>query len=89
MNSDAMIIERIEDVIRCTLNIPERMNALCEDYEKPIEKLYDILLDETIKVIIIRGQGENFCTGSDIKLLGDKMKPDHLSRLMKGVEIDS
>ena len=82
MNSDAMIIERIDDIIRCTLNIPERMNALCEAYEKPIERLYDMLLDDTIKVIIIRGQGGNFCSGPDIKLLGENMKPDHLSILL-------
>ncbi len=59
-----------------TLNRPEKRNAL--NFEMLIrlkEILSDVSKDESIKVVIIRGSGGNFCSGHDLsELLKDPME---------------
>ncbi len=83
MESELLLFEREEGILRCSLNIPHKMNALCPELETPIDDVRRMLRDESIKVIIIRGEGGNFSTGSDIDLLGEKMDPRYLCGIMK------
>lgn len=52
---------------RITLNRPERMNAVTIDLARQLEDaLSELSGDPTVKVIVIRGAGKNFCAGGDV-----------------------
>lgn len=53
-----------------TLNRPKRKNALnAQLMQEVVACLWDMDRDETVKVIIIKGQGNNFCAGADMEEL--------------------
>ncbi|MFZ5571617.1 MAG: enoyl-CoA hydratase/isomerase family protein [Thermodesulfobacteriota bacterium] len=83
MASELLLVEREEGVVRLSLNIPDKMNALCPQLEGPIEDVRVALKEESVKVVVIRGEGGNFSTGSDIDLLGENMEPMYLCGVMK------
>ncbi len=43
------------------------------------------MADDTVSVIVLRAEGDNFCTGSDLDLLGDNLDPAYLCALMKRI----
>lgn len=86
MTVEKFIVERIGKVARCTLNHPEKMNALGPEIGAPmVAAIQDLMADDTAKVIVLRGAGGNFCTGADIALLGDHMDPVFLREVMNRV----
>jgi len=57
-----------------TLNRPEKRNALHPDLVKAMKnQLNESVEDESVKVLIITGEGKDFCAGADLAYL-DKMK---------------
>lgn len=56
-----------------SLNNPDQMNAITT---KMIDSLVEVLsyadFDKTIKVIVLTGNGKNFCAGGDIKAMEEK-----------------
>jgi methylglutaconyl-CoA hydratase len=57
-----------------TLNRPEKRNALHPDLVKQMKnKLSEIEIDTSIKVLIITGEGKAFCAGADLEYL-DKLR---------------
>ena len=51
-----------------TLNRPEKHNALNFDMiGEIVDRLETCQTDETVKVIVVRGAGESFCAGGDLK----------------------
>lgn len=76
MGSDAFIVEKIDGVARCTMNVPEKMNAMGKELVFPmLETLPQVLADDSVKVIVLRGAGGNFTTGGDAGILGDNLDP--------------
>ncbi len=59
-----------------TFNRPEKRNALNSEMLAQLNKiLSDVSKDESIKVVILRGSGGNFCSGHDLsELLKDPME---------------
>lgn len=54
-----------------TLSRPESRNALdWETWECLGSLLDDAAGDDTVRAVILRGQGENFCAGGDVKSMG-------------------
>ena len=52
------------------LNRPEKRNALHPEMVKQLkEKLTEIEKDDSVKVIIIAGEGNSFCAGADLEYL--------------------
>ena len=83
MDSDFFNVELIETVARFSMNTPGNMNALSKHMALPmIDKIRQLLSDDSIRVIVIRGEGGNFCSGSDISILGENMDPAFLSDAM-------
>ena len=83
MSSNGFIVERIGPVARCSMNHPETMNALNLETGGPmVEEINGLVEDESVSVIVLRSTGDNFCTGSDIAMLGDSLDPGFLSGLM-------
>lgn len=86
MPKEPFTVERFGAVARCSMNCPEKMNALSlENGASMIEGIGQLMDDDTVSVIVIRGEGENFCTGADLSLLGDNMDPAPLRDLMNRV----
>jgi enoyl-CoA hydratase/carnithine racemase len=50
-----------------TLNRPERLNAVTTELARELEHaLGELSADPAVAVIVIRGAGENFCSGGDV-----------------------
>jgi enoyl-CoA hydratase/carnithine racemase len=68
MSYETIIVEKIERVARLTLNRPERANALNATMLDEInEALDDIERDTDMRAVVVRGQGEAFSSGFDLK----------------------
>ncbi len=56
-----------------TLNMPEKVNALSRQMIREIiDALTEVSADESIKVIILRASGNNFCAGHDLSQMVDR-----------------
>jgi enoyl-CoA hydratase len=68
MSYNTIIVEKIERVARLTLTRPERANALNAAMLDEINAaLDDVEADKTLRAVIVRGQGEAFSSGFDLK----------------------
>jgi enoyl-CoA hydratase len=55
-----------------SLRRPDKMNAInSEMWETVSELVHRVSKDEKVRVLVLRGEGENFSTGSDLKELGE------------------
>jgi 2-(1,2-epoxy-1,2-dihydrophenyl)acetyl-CoA isomerase len=86
MAGNGFQVERIGAVARCSMNHPEKMNALSLETGEPmVEGVGELLADDTVSVIVLRATGDNFCTGSDLAMLGDHMDPAFLRQVMNRI----
>ena len=86
MTEKVFEVQRIGAVARCSMNCPEKMNALSQATGAPmVEEISKLMGDDTVSVIVLRAEGDNFCTGSDLDLLGDNLDPAYLCALMKRI----
>jgi enoyl-CoA hydratase len=59
-------------ILQISLNRPEQLNALSRDVLERLSQLFnEIKQDNTIKAILLTGEGKGFCAGADIKQLAD------------------
>jgi len=66
-----VLLEKQEEFALITLNRPEAMNALSRQMRREFVAAFkDCKEDETIRVIILTGNGAAFCAGFDLKELG-------------------
>jgi len=69
--SELLLVERDGDLLRLTLNDPNRANALgAEMTDALIEILRHDWRADGVRAILIRGAGKNFCAGADLAALG-------------------
>lgn len=70
-----------EGIATITLNRPEVMNALTFDIYAQLRDLFAALrTDDTVRVVVLAGTGDNFCSGGDVyEIIGELLK-----REMKG-----
>jgi methylglutaconyl-CoA hydratase len=70
-------IDATRGVATITLNRPEKRNALSDVL---IDELADAVAwsdaDERVRVILLRGEGRDFCAGMDLQSLSDMMDAD-------------
>lgn len=61
-----------------TLNRPEVMNALTFEVYAQLRDLFEQLRhDESVRVVVLTGAGDNFCSGGDVhKIIGELLKHD-------------
>lgn len=86
MGTEIFKVEIEDGIARCSMNKPEDMNALSMELGYPmVEGLTSALDDETVRVIVLRGEGGHFCSGADLTLLGDNLDPVFLSQSMQAL----
>lgn len=70
MNNDLVLYTVKERVGYITLNRPEKRNALSFEFVQQIKKVFaHAESDENCKVIVIKGNGDAFCSGADLASL--------------------
>ena len=75
MTFQDIIYEKSEDVATLKLNRPHKLNALTlNSYKEIAQALEDAAQDESIRIIVMTGEGRAFCSGDDVQeifLLGE------------------
>lgn len=76
-----------DGIARITLNRPEKRNALNDEMLAALlGTLEKTATDENVRVVVIRGAGQDFCAGMDISLLSQSANSgvmDHLAMAQK------
>jgi len=67
--SDYVVVDKQNDgIATITLNKPERRNAIDpEMMDTLVDHLQNLDNDDDVQVVILRGQGDHFCAGGDLK----------------------
>jgi len=83
MNSYQKILYQIEHgVARITLNRPEKRNALDPELISELRTaIRDSSQDETVRVVLIRGAGADFCSGADLSGLHERTEAGPLENM--------
>src|SRR2546429_5403838 len=73
-----LLYEGNDGVATITLNRPEVMNALTVEIYAQLRDLFELLrYDDAVRVVIITGAGDSFCSGGDVhKIIGELLKRD-------------
>jgi hypothetical protein len=84
---DPVIVDRVGDTLRITLNRPERRNAYGRELRDALVAALDVaVLDDGIERVVLDGAGPAFCSGGDLDEFGTT--PDlvtaHLVRTRAG-----
>lgn len=63
-----ILVERVDNILRLTLNRPNRLNAITPVMHTELTNLFaDIRRDREAEVVTITGAGRAFCAGADLK----------------------
>jgi enoyl-CoA hydratase/carnithine racemase len=63
-----VLLDIAEGIATVTLNRPRAMNALAEDVMARLQEILDGLAqDRVVKAVILRGAGDHFCAGHNLK----------------------
>jgi enoyl-CoA hydratase/carnithine racemase len=84
--SPHLLVEQNDTTVRLVLNRPKVMNAMSiAMIERLYEEIMRIKTDENIRLVILKGAGEHFCSGADINLFDDNRPPYDWLKAMKNV----
>ena len=68
---DHILVERDGPIARLILNRPGKHNALpFASFTRLVEALHEVEEDDSVKVIILKGNGPSFCAGHDLNDVG-------------------
>ncbi|MEE8434882.1 MAG: enoyl-CoA hydratase [bacterium] len=63
----ALLLERRQDIVRISLNRPEKLNALSVRLQSELsDALSAIAADSSVRVLIVSAEGRAFCAGLDL-----------------------
>jgi methylglutaconyl-CoA hydratase len=76
MNKSKLVLSSIDgSVARVILNRPEKKNALNDELISGLkEALRDVAADESVRSVVITGNGTDFCSGADLSALEKILK---------------
>ena len=68
MDFKTIILEKIDNIAKLTLNRPERLNAINRQMFRELNlALQDVADDSDVRVLVLTGAGRAFCASADIK----------------------
>jgi enoyl-CoA hydratase len=75
-----ILVERDGNILRVTLNRPERLNAVTPEMHAELSTIFaDIRKDDEAQVVTLTGAGRGFCAGADLKApIPDKETADRI-----------
>jgi enoyl-CoA hydratase len=83
-----LLYERLEDVATLQLNRPERLNALsAELIGELLVELERLAEDETLKALVLTGEGRAFCAGTDLNELEGRTEQQALEISERGAKL--
>jgi enoyl-CoA hydratase/carnithine racemase len=90
MVTDPVLVDREDDVLRVTLNRPERRNAYGRQLRDALaDALRVAVLDPSVERVVLDGAGPSFCSGGDLAEFGTT--PDlataHFVRTLAGAAL--
>jgi methylglutaconyl-CoA hydratase len=72
-----VIYSAAQGIARITLNRPERRNALDQELLTELRKLLRVSADDgTVRVVLISGAGNDFCSGMDLRTFAEVASDD-------------
>ena len=86
MSSKHLIIEKKDKIASIILNRPQMMNAMSKEMILGLrDAVLEIGMDEDIRVVILKGAGDHFCSGADLNLFTENTASYEWISAMKGV----
>jgi 2-(1,2-epoxy-1,2-dihydrophenyl)acetyl-CoA isomerase len=77
MTAGGLRVEMVGEVCRIVLDRPSQRNALTRDDRLAlVHALLDADADATVRVVVLTGAGDHFCSGGDIKEFGNILDID-------------
>lgn len=72
MTDEPVLVQRDGALVTLTLNRPHARNALSTGMRDSLAAaVRDIEADTSVHAVLLRGAGEHFCSGGDVKAMGD------------------
>ena len=86
MPSKHLILEKRDNIATLTLNRPEVMNAMSIEMMGQLHEVFiQLKSDEDIRVVIMKGAGEHFCSGADVNVFTETISSFEWLKGMKRV----
>jgi 2-(1,2-epoxy-1,2-dihydrophenyl)acetyl-CoA isomerase len=86
MTSKHLTVEKKDKIASVILNRPKVMNAMSKEMILGLrEAVQEIAADESVRVLILKGAGEHFCSGADLHLFTENSASYEWIAAMKGV----
>jgi 2-(1,2-epoxy-1,2-dihydrophenyl)acetyl-CoA isomerase len=64
---DSLLVERADGVVTCTLNRPEKKNAITGEMWVGLIELFEaVATNPDDRVLVLTGAGDGFCSGADL-----------------------
>ena len=82
-DQNALIITHHNGVTSCTLNRPEKLNALNADMVEGLLQAMKEAVAKDSQLVVFRGAGRAFCAGFDLSDLADMSDADLLFRFVR------
>ena len=71
--TDDLLVKKDNGVLYLSLNRPDRLNAFSPDMIAALKESIQLAkADESIKVVVISGNGRAFSAGGDVKSMGQR-----------------
>ncbi|MDR3280399.1 MAG: enoyl-CoA hydratase/isomerase family protein [Synergistaceae bacterium] len=87
MDFENVVFKARDKIATITLNSPKNFNAVTEELLVDLGNVLDICMDDdSVRVLVIRGEGRVFCSGADIRALKrglDEKDTQKLVRLVR------
>jgi enoyl-CoA hydratase/carnithine racemase len=75
MGYEKIIYLKAKGLAKITLNRPQKLNSMDGDMIEEIgSALEDSERDSSVRVVVLTGKGRAFCSGLDLKFVGEKVK---------------
>lgn len=75
MSFDTIILDKKDGIATITFNRPQVFNAYSEQMSQEMKAaVADVGADETVRILVLKGSGDNFLAGADINMLNSWSK---------------